>query len=61
MRAFFCKTTGTDFFGDLCLIPLCGLAVSVFSDPLLQALLSGSCLLLSAAGVIALHSMLENF
>jgi hypothetical protein len=61
MRAFFCKTTAADFFGGLCLFPLCGLAVSVFSDPLLQALLSGNRLLLSAAGVIALHSMLENF
>jgi hypothetical protein len=61
MRVLFCKTTAADFFGGLCLLPLCGLAVSVFSDPLLQALLSGSRLLLSAAGVIALHSMRENF
>jgi hypothetical protein len=61
MRAFFCKITATDFFGGLGLFPLCVLAVSVFSSSLLQALLSGNRLLLSAAGVIALYTMLENF
>jgi hypothetical protein len=61
MRAFFSMTTATDFLGGLCLFPLCGLAVSLFSDPLLHALLSGNRLVLSAAGVIALYSMLEDF
>ena len=41
MRAFFCKTTAADFFSGLCLFPLYGLAVSVFSDPLLQELAVG--------------------
>ena len=61
MRAFFCTTTAADFFSGLSLFPLCVLAVSLFSDPLLHALLSGNRLVLSAAGVIALYSMLENF
>jgi hypothetical protein len=61
MRAFFCKMTAADFFGGLGLFPLCVLAVSVFSSSLVQALLSGNRLLLSAAGIIALYAMLENF
>jgi hypothetical protein len=61
VRAFFCMATAGDFFGGLCLFPLCVLAVSLFSDPLLHALLSGNRLILSAAGVIALYSILENF
>ena len=61
MRAFFCMTTAEDFLDGLCLFPLCGLAASVFSDPLLHALLSGNRLVPSAAGVIALYSMLDDF
>ncbi|SIO57675.1 hypothetical protein SAMN05444165_3924 [Paraburkholderia phenazinium] len=61
MRALFCSSTAADFFSGLCLFPLCALAVSLFSDPLLHALLSGNRLLLSAAGVVALCSVTENF
>lgn len=61
IRVFFCKSTVADFCNSLCLFPLCGVAVSVFSDQLLHALLSGNRLILSMAGVIALFSMLEDF
>jgi hypothetical protein len=54
MRAFFCMTTATDCPGGLCLLPLRGLAVSLFPDPLRHALLSGNHLVPDAAGVIAL-------
>jgi len=43
------------------MFPLCGLAVSLFSDQMLHALLSGNRVILSTAGVVALFSMMENF
>jgi hypothetical protein len=61
LRAFFCRTTATDFSNGICIFPLCGLAMSLFSDQLLYALLSGNRLTLSAAGVTALFAMVEGF
>jgi hypothetical protein len=61
MRAFFCRTTAMDFTNGVCIFPLCGLGVSLFSDQLLYALLSGNRLILSTAGVMALFSMAEDF
>jgi hypothetical protein len=60
-RVFFCKATAADFSSGICIFPLCGLGTSVFSDQLLQALLSGNRLILSTAGVAALFAMVEDF
>jgi hypothetical protein len=61
VRAFFCKTTAMDFCNGLCMFPLCGLAISLFSDQMLHALLSGNRVILGTAGVVALFSMVEDF
>jgi hypothetical protein len=50
-----------DFCNGLCMFPLCGLAISLFSDQMLHALLSGNRVILGTAGVVALFSMVEDF
>lgn len=61
LKVFFSRETVGDFSGGVGIFPLCGLAASLFSDPLLAALVSGNRLTLSVAGVSALFSVLRDF
>ncbi len=58
---FFCKATAVDVANGVCIFPLCILAMSLFSDWLLNALLMANRLILSVAGVAALFGVLEDF
>jgi hypothetical protein len=60
-RGFFGRATAADLAGGMSIFPLGILALSVFSDGLLDALLLTNRLILSVAGISALFGALEDF
>jgi hypothetical protein len=59
-RAFIGRATAADLASGMSVFPLCILALSVFSDWLLNALLLANRAILSVAGVSALFGVLED-
>lgn len=59
-RKVISKETGLDIANGVSLVPLAILSLTIFSNPLLEALFRSNKLILSVAGLVALLSMLES-
>ena len=59
-RRFICRETGINIAHGTALFPLLLLGLSVFSSRITSELLTASRIILSAAGVVALLSILEH-